>query len=181
MGNVFLHSREFEPYISCEDIEAAVEVVAVALCHDIKPSTTPPLFLVTLSGAFVFAAELAKRLTIGEVEFAFVKCSSYVGTCSNKNLTMSLEPTIDVAGRQVIVLEDIVDTGLTYEFLKQYLTQKGALDVKIATLCVKKEVFKNKYPLDYVGLEVEDKFIVGYGLDYDQLGRNLNGLYTLKR
>lgn len=172
-----IHDIDFEPYISAAQVETAIRSVAERINTDYAASTEPVLLLITLSGATMFAGELCKSLTI-PVEFSFVKCSSYgASTTSSGNIAFNVEPTASLLGRDVIVLEDVVDTGNTWVALHTYIEQQGARSLKIATMLLKPEVYDKSLPLDYVGLEVENKFLVGYGLDYNQLGRNINGIY----
>lgn len=172
-----LHDLFFEPYIPASQIESAVEGVARRINADYAHCITPPLFLVTLSGAFMFAAELSKYLNI-PVEFAFVKCSSYnTAAVSSGEVRFEVECTVSPTGRDVIVVEDVVDTGNTYVALHAYLMRLEARSIRIASLLLKTEVYDKSLPLDYVALSVENIFLVGYGLDYNQLGRNINGIY----
>lgn len=171
---------KFAPYISSSQIEEMVKQMASQINTHYKGYQKPPVFLITLSGAMMFAAELSKHIDF-LIEWAFIKCSSYGDSDKSCGcVKFIIEPTADLAGRDVIVIEDIVETGLTWIAMRDKLTQIGAKSVAIATMLLKKEVYK--YPtikLDYVGMEIDNKFVVGYGLDYGGLGRNLNRIYKL--
>lgn len=172
-----IHDIDFEPYISSDHIEEAISKLAERINTDYADRDSPLLALITLSGAIIFASQLCKQLKV-PVELAFVKCSSYgVTTHSSGDVKFEVEPTTDIKGRDVLVLEDIVDTGNTWVALNKYIKEHGAQSVRIATLLLKEEVYDKDLPLDYVALRVENRFLIGYGLDYNQLGRNLNGIY----
>lgn len=172
-----IHDIDFEPYISSDRIEEAISVLAERINVDYADRDSPLVVLITLSGAMIFASELCKRLTV-PVELGFVKCSSYgVTTHSQGDVKFDVEPTIALKGRDVLVAEDIVDTGNTWVALSRYIKKHNARSVGIATLLLKEEVYDKSLPLDYVALKVENIFLVGYGLDYNQLGRNINAIY----
>lgn len=172
-----IHDIDFQEYIPKETIEKAIAQTAQRINDDYAQAEDPVLLLITLSGAVIFGAELCKHLTI-PVELAFVKCSSYgTSQTSSGRITFDVEPTCSLLGRDVIVLEDIVDTGNTWAALHTYIEQQGAHSLAIATLMLKEEVYDKDLPLDYVALKVENEFLVGYGLDYNQLGRNINAIY----
>lgn len=174
-----LHQLEFEPYISASEIEQQIERLASEI--NCQYAGLSPLIVITLNGAFIFGAELVKRLNF-QCEIAFVKCSSYHdGTQSSGAVEFELGLKIDPAGRDILILEDIVDSGTTYMALHRYFSERSVKSIRIATLCFKSEAYHHSTPLDYVALEVENIFIVGYGLDYNQLGRNINGIYKLKK
>lgn len=180
-----LHDRRFAPYISAERIHAAISEVAARINRDYSAAVRP-LLLVTLSGAIVFGGELFRQLE-GPFEIAFVKLSSYgAGTTSSGQVKVEVPLTADVEGRDVIIAEDVVDTGNTIHALHAMLTERGARTVRVATLLLKPDPYFRQsgrtdgtLPIDYAALEVEPRFIVGYGMDYDGLGRNLGALYTL--
>ncbi len=171
--------KDFAPYISASQIEDSVKAIAQSINESYSEAKAPVLMLVTLSGAMMFAAELSKYVTI-PLEWAFVKCSSYgVGMTSSGTVRFTVQPTVPVEGRDVLVIEDIVDTGNTWVALHSNLLEANAASVKIATMCIKREVYDKPLPVDFVALEIENKFIVGYGLDYGEIGRNINGIYVL--
>ena len=176
---VILHSRRFEPYISGPEIDARVRLMAREITRDLGGPGSVPLIAVTLGGGFVFAGELARNLGF-VCEFAFVKCSSYnSGMESSGDIKFDVGLTAPPDGRDILVLEDIVETGNTYRALHRHLECRGARSVRIATLLLKEDKYDGRLPLDYVGFRIEDKFVVGYGMDYNGLGRNLDGVYKL--
>ncbi len=180
MSNIILHGKSFKPFISNSKIESIIDSVAERINNDYKDSKEVPMLLCVLNGAIMFTAGLMKRLTI-PLELISMKLSSYQGTQSTGNVLEVMGLTGDVTGREVIVCEDIVDTGNTIVALREMLLAKGAKDVKICTMLLKPEVFKGKTHLDYVGMEIPNDFIVGYGLDYDELGRNIPDIYVLDK
>lgn len=176
-----IHNLNFEPYISAEHLAEQTARVAAQINRDYAISDTPPLILITLGGAVIYAADLVRRLDF-MTELSYVKCSSYNdGISSTGQIKMEIEPTISPVGRDVIVVEDIVDTGNTYVALHDYLMRAGAKSVKIATMLIKTAVYNKELPIDYISLEIDDIFVVGSGLDYNQLGRNLAGIYRLSK
>lgn len=172
-----LHDLEFEPYISEEQINLAIDQVAARLNEDYKWQN--PVFLGVLNGAFMFAAEVIRKFK-GDCEVSFVKMGSYKGTESTGNVETLLGLNHSIKGRKVILLEDIVDTGNTLSSLNTILKAEEVASYEVATLFYKPEAYKKEFNIKYVGIEIPNKFIVGYGLDYDGLGRNLPEVYKLK-
>ena len=172
-----LHDLEFEPFISEEEITKSIEKIAEELNLDYGDKN--PVFLAVLNGAFMFASEVLKRFD-GDCEISFVKLGSYEGTESSGSVKTLLGLNQDLKGRHVILLEDIVDTGNTLEVIDKILKQAEVDDYRIATLFYKPEAYKKSIPVNYIGMEIPNKFIVGYGLDYDGLGRNLTQVYKRK-
>lgn len=178
-SSISLHGRKFKPFILNEDIEKAIDAVADRLNADyaqVKEDNAPVLFC-TLNGAVLFMAELLKRLQFPCVVKA-AKLSSYVGTRST-GVVKAETPLAGMEGKEVIVVEDIVDTGNTIQAVIDLLRAAGASSVKICTLLLKPEVYTKPIHLDYVALEIPNRFIVGFGLDYDELGRNNKDIYVL--
>lgn len=173
---VTLHDLTFRPYLEKEAIEGAVARLAQGL--NARFSGKRPLFVVVLNGAFVFGADLFKRIDC-ECEVAFIRVSSYRGTSSTGEVREEMPIGADVAGRDVIIVEDIIDTGLTMGALRQRVKSAGASSVTLVTLLYKPDAFKGDYAIDHIGIEIPDRFVVGYGLDYDGLGRNLPTIYQL--
>ena len=175
-----LHDKIFKPFISNEAIEEAIDQVARRLNEDYADCTdeNPAIFLCTLNGAIVFAAELLKRLTF-PLELKACKLSSYVGTSTTGVVKTEVPLPQPLEGRRVLIVEDIVDTGNTIEHMVKELSSKKVQDVRICTLLLKKEVYKKNLKLDYVAMEIPNRFIVGFGLDYDELGRNIPDIYVL--
>lgn len=178
-SSISLHGRKFKPFIPNADIEKAIDAVAHRLNADyaqVKEEDAPVLFC-TLNGAIIFAAELLKRITFPCTVKA-AKLSSYVGTQST-GVVKAETPFTGLEGKQVIVVEDIVDTGNTIEAVIELLKAAGATKVKICTLLLKPEVYRKSIHLDYVAMEIPNRFIVGFGLDYDELGRNTKDIFVL--
>jgi len=173
---VTLKDKQFKPYISQEKIASAVKNIANAINTDLANEF--PVFLVVLNGSFMFAADLLKEVTI-PCELSFIKVASYHGTSSTGTVTELIGLTEDLRGRTVVIVEDIVDTGITLERLINVLSRKNVKQTKIATALLKPDSFKKNIKVDYIGIEIPNDFVVGYGLDYDGLGRNLKEIYVL--
>jgi hypoxanthine phosphoribosyltransferase len=176
MSRITVHDKEFELYIPQDQIERAIKKVADEITRDMAGKN--PLFLILLNGAFMFAAELFKHVSI-ECEISFVKLSSYAGTASTSVVRELIGLDHSVAGRNVVLVEDIIDTGLTLFYTTEKLKKLEARDVKIATMLFKPKAFEQHYPIDYIGLEIPNDFIVGYGLDYNEHARNLPDIYRI--
>lgn len=163
--------------ITAEKIQQRVKEIAseINLQYDGKK----PLFLGVLNGAFLFMADLFKNVNL-ECEISFIKVSSYSGTASSGNVKNLIGLNENISGRHVIVVEDIVDTGDTMKYLLDELKKQNPSSVKLATILFKPEALKQDVKPDYVGFKIPPAFVVGYGLDYDGLGRNLNDIYVLK-
>lgn len=172
-----LHDLKFEPFISGEKVEEAIIKISKDINKDYEGKK--PIFIGVLNGAFLVASEIIKRFP-GDCEVAFVKLGSYKGTASTGHVETLLGLDFSVEGREVIVIEDIVDTGNTVVAIDGILKEKNVKGYRIASLFLKPEAYKKDIPVDYVGLEIPNDFIVGYGLDYNGLGRNLNQIYKLK-
>ncbi|HYG15835.1 MAG TPA: hypoxanthine phosphoribosyltransferase [Bacteroidia bacterium] len=175
--NVRLADKTFEPFIGAEKIQQAVSSIADTISRDFKDKT--PVFLPILDGAFVFAADLAKKLTITP-KFSFIKVKSYHNTASSGLVNQVMGLDIDISGQDVIIIEDIIDTGLTVSYLLKELRKHKPASIRIATLLNKPGALVEKISIDYKGLEIPNRFIVGYGMDYNGLGRNLDSIYVLK-
>ena len=176
---IILFDKTFKPCIPYSKIEKAIDAVAARINKDYAGCTDIPILLCVLNGSVMFTAELMKRLTF-RCELVSMKLTSYEGTNSSGKVRQVMGLTSSVKGRRVIVVEDIVDTGNTIVELKKKLLAKGAKDVRICTMLLKPEVFQGRDKLDYVGAEIPNRFIVGFGLDYDELGRNLKDIYVLE-
>ena len=180
MERIHLKDKYFVPYIPYERLEKAIDDVAERINHDFKNFDGIPIVLCVLNGSILFTGELMKRLNF-PCEFSSVRLSSYEGTLSTGITRKVLGLTSSIKGRTIIVVEDIVDTGKTITDLYALLLDAGAEDVKICTMLLKPEVYKKDLKLDYVAMEIENRFIVGFGLDYDQLGRNYKDIYILDK
>ncbi len=172
-----LHDLTFTPFISEEKITRSIEKISRKINEDF--SGEKPVFLVVLNGAFMVATEIIKRFD-GECEVTFVKLGSYEGTATKGTVDTLIGLSHSLQGRQVVVIEDIVDTGNTLAALDRILKRHQVAGYKIATLFFKPAAYQQAYPIDYVGMEIPNDFIVGFGLDYDGLGRNLTQVYKLK-
>lgn len=176
MSTVKIHDKTFDTYLSSETIQQKVEELAQALNRDYKGKR--PLCIAILNGSFMFAADLFKYLSI-EAEISFIKLASYRGMKSTGNVITAIGLEDDLFDRDVIILEDIVDTGKTlHEFLPK-LHHQQPKSLKIVALLHKSSATRFPLTVDYVGFDIPDKFVVGYGLDYDGLGRNLKEIYQL--
>lgn len=176
MSVIKLHDKSFEIYLSEETILKRVKEIAAGINKDFAGKR--PLFIAILNGSFMFASDLFKQLNI-EAELCFIKLASYKGMKSTGNVITSIGLEVDLFNKEVIIVEDIVDTGKTlHNFLPKLLHQQPE-SLKIATLLHKPDATEYPLQLDYVGFEIPNKFVVGYGLDYDGLGRNLKEIYQL--
>lgn len=176
MALIKLHDKEFDTYLSEETIQQKIKDIASKINEDYKERR--PLFIAILNGSFMFASDLFKHLDIN-AEICFIKLASYKGMKSSGQITTAIGLDQDLYQRDVIIVEDIVDTGKTLnEFLPKLLHHQPA-SLKIAALLHKPAATVHPLTIDYLGFSIPDKFVVGYGLDYDGLGRNLKELYQL--
>jgi hypoxanthine phosphoribosyltransferase len=176
MATMKVHDKIFEPWMKADEINERVTVLAQQINQDYEGKK--PLFISILNGSFIFAADLFKQVTI-EAEICFIKLVSYKGTKSTGNVITSIGLDESLQDRHVIVLEDIIDTGKTlHEFLPQLYNQQPA-SVNICSLLHKPEATQFPLNIKYLGFSIPNKFVLGYGLDYDGLGRNIPELYRL--
>ncbi len=173
---VKLGDKEFRPFLTAAQIEAAVEDLANRINKDYAGKK--PLIIGVMNGSFMFCADFARKLTC-QPEFQFVKLSSYEGTTTTGRVVQSFGLPEDMRNRHVLVLEDIVDTGLTTRGLFQSLKSKQVASAEIVTLFFKSEAFISAVQPKYYGIDLPNEFVVGYGLDYNGLGRELPELYVL--
>lgn len=176
MAVIKVHDKTFETYLSDETIQQRVKEMAADINKDYAGKK--PLFIAILNGSFMFAADLFKHLTI-EAELCFIKLASYKGMKSSGKVITSIGLEEDIFGKDVIIVEDIVDTGKTLHRFLPKLVHQQPKSLKIATLLHKSEATEHPLVLDYVGFGIPNKFVVGYGLDYDGLGRNLREIFQL--
>lgn len=176
MAVIKVHDKSFETYLSDETIQQRVKEIAAAINKEYAGKK--PLFVAILNGSFMFAADLFKQLTI-EAELCFIKLASYKGMKSSGKVVTSIGLEEDIFGKDVIIVEDIVDTGKTLHRFLPKLVHQQPRSLKIATLLHKAEATEYPLVLDYVGFTIPNKFVVGYGLDYDGLGRNLREIFQL--
>ncbi len=176
MATIRVHDKEFIPYLTSAEIDVQVQRVADEINRDYAGKK--PLFIAILNGAFIFAADLLKKIDI-EAEICFIKLASYKGVKSTGKVITAIGLDTDLYGRDVIIVEDIVDTGKTlFQFLPQ-LEHQNPSSLKVASLLHKPEASVHPIKIDYLGFTIPDKFVVGYGLDYDGLGRNIKEIYQL--
>lgn len=177
MSRICVHDKYFVPYLSAREIAEKVKELAQRISRDYEGKR--PLVIAVLNGSFLFAADLFRNLEI-EAEISFIKLASYKGTTSSGNVITAIGLEESLHGRHVILLEDIIDTGKTlHEFMPQ-LEHQGPASVTIAALLTKPEALKYPVRADYTGFAIPNKFVVGYGLDYDGLGRNIPEIYQLE-
>ncbi|MFL0095370.1 adenylate kinase [Tenacibaculum maritimum] len=177
MKVIKLHDLYFKPFLSKEAISKIVKSLVIEVQEDLEKDEIP-LFVGILNGSFLFAADFIREFK-GNCEVSFVKLASYQGTSSSENVKQLVGINEDLTGRTVIILEDIIDTGTTLQEIYEIFKDKNVKELKIATLFFKPDVFRKELPINYIGKSIEDKFIVGYGLDYNGLGRNYSAIYQL--
>lgn len=178
MEKIHIKDKAFRPYISGEEIARAVDRVARCIREDVMQEEGNPLFVVMLNGAFMFASDLLRAIDV-PCEVAFMRMKSYQGMASTGTVDLLQDMHAEISGRTVIVIEDIVDTGATIHALLEHLQRRRPKCVKIASLLFKPESLQYDVPVDYVAFEIPRDFIVGYGLDYDEEGRNLKDIYVI--
>jgi len=176
MSIIKLYDKYFKTYIQQEDIDKAVFELVKKVESDLAGEK--PLFIGILNGCFMFVADFVRKYN-GDCEVSFVKLASYEGTASTGDIKQLVGVNADLEGRTVVILEDIIDTGNTLQEIYKIFKDKNVKQLKIATLFFKPDVFKKDLKIDYIGIRIPDKFIVGYGLDYDGIGRNLADIYQL--
>lgn len=176
LERVKVRDLEFEMFLTKEQIKATIEEIGEQITLEYKGKK--PLFIAILNGSYVFVADLLRTCKI-DCELTFVKLSSYEGLESSGDISTKIGLTHDLKDRHIIILEDIIDTGGTvHHFLKE-VTQRAPASVRMAVLLVKPDALQYPLNIDYVGFEIPNKFVVGYGLDYDEEGRNLPAIYQL--
>lgn len=178
METITLKDKTFELFIPYERISDAIDRVADKINADFRGCTDFPVLLCVLNGSIMFMGELMKRLDFN-CQVVSIKLTSYEGTSTTGNVREAMGLTADITGRRVIVIEDIVDSGNTVVELKEILKSQGASESLICTMLFKPEAYKKDIHIDYIGMEIPNDFIVGFGLDYDEYGRNLKDIYTL--
>jgi hypoxanthine phosphoribosyltransferase len=176
MKIITLHDKQFVPFIEEKQILEISHNLALQIRHDLAGKR--PLFIVVLNGAFLFAADLF-RYYDADAEITFLRVSSYQGTQSSGEVKQVMDIPEDVTDRDVVLIEDIIDSGLTIKAITANLRSKGAASIKVATLLFKPEAYREELHIDYIGFRVANDFLVGYGLDYNGLGRNIRGIYKL--
>ncbi|NSL88454.1 hypoxanthine phosphoribosyltransferase [Chitinophaga solisilvae] len=176
MSVIQVHDKQFQPYIGAIELQQRIKELAEEMNRDLKDER--PLFIVILNGSFMFAGDVFKYLNI-PAEISFIKLASYKGTKSTGNVVQAIGLDEDLYGRTVVILEDIVDTGKTLSQFLPQLEHQQPKKLLIASLLTKPEAMVYPIKIDYLGFSVPNKFLLGYGLDYDGLGRNLPEIYQL--
>ena len=177
MNEVKLKDKNFEIFINEKEINDIISNISNRINES---GIVNPLFIAILNGSFLFAADLMRKINIPDTEISFLKLSSYDGLSTTGNVNKLIGLSKKIEGRNVIVLEDIIDTGITLEKIISLLEKEKVKSIKIATLLFKPNAYQKKFQIDYIGKSIENDFVVGYGLDYDEKGRNLKNIYKLK-
>ena len=177
MNEVKLKDKNFEIFINEKEINEIISNISNRINES---GIINPLFIAILNGSFLFTADLMRKINIPNAEVSFLKLSSYDGLSTTGNVNKLIGLSKKIEGRNVIVLEDIIDTGITLEKIISLLEKEKVNSIKIATLLFKPNSYQKKFQIDYIGKSIENDFVVGYGLDYDEKGRNLKNIYKLK-
>ena len=177
MKTITLHNKTFEVFIPETEIAEIVHSMANAINDT---GIKNPLFIAVMNGAFLFAADVMRKITIPGSEISFIKLSSYSGTETTGKVNQLIGISDDISGRNIIILEDIVDTGITLEKIISLLEKENVADIKVATLLFKPDAYTKDIHINFIGKSIPNDFVVGYGLDYDEIGRNLPHIYKLK-
>lgn len=176
-GSKTFFGKEFEPFIGASDIDAALARVAASLNHDFAGHEV--IMLGVLDGAFMVMSDLVKKLDL-KLYVDFIKFKSYHGQQSTGSVRELLGVSQPLGGKHIVVVEDIVDTGNTLSHLLELLASYQPASVSVAALLIKEEIFQGKFPVKYKGISIANRFVVGYGMDYDGLGRELPEIYAIK-
>ena len=179
MERIKIFDKTFVPYIPQDELMDCIDKVAGQINRDFACSEDIPVVLCILNGAIMFTGELMQRLNF-PCQLVSTKMTSYVGTSTTGEVKQTLPLTASLKGRRVIIAEDIIDTGLTLVALKKMLAEEGASEVKVCTMLFKKDAYRVDEKIDYIGKEIPNRFILGFGLDYNELGRNLKDIYVLE-
>lgn len=176
MSTVQIKDKAFSIYIPADKIQARIAEIAAQMNRDYQGLN--PVFIGVLNGAFLFTADLFRQMN-GDCEVGFIRVASYSGTQSSGTVKEVLGLGDELKGRHLVIIEDIVDTGHTAVYLMETVNKLQPASVRFATLLLKPDALQHAFRPDYVGFEIPNDFILGYGLDYDGLGRNLNDIYKL--
>ena len=180
MEKITLFDKTFKTLIPYSEISASIDKVAENMNRDFEGCEDTPILLCVLNGSIMFMGELMKRLNFN-CQIVSIKLTSYAGTSTTGSVKQAMGLTSDVKGRRVIIVEDIVDTGNTIVELKDILADAGASETYVCTLLHKPEAYTKDAKLDYVAMNIPNEFIVGFGLDYNELGRNYKDIYVLDK
>lgn len=176
MKKITVKDKTFRIFISSEEISKSVHDISLKINNEFKVEN--PLFLIVLNGSFMFASDLLKKVNI-PCEISFIKLASYHGTTSTGLVNELIGLNEEISGRTIIVVEDIVDTGITLEKIYDVLLKRNPKKILTCTLLFKPDSYKKNIKIDYAGRQIGNDFVVGYGLDYDGQGRNLEDIYVL--
>ncbi len=176
VDKVKIHDLEFEVFLTTEQVRETIKKLGDQITQDYLEKK--PIFIAVLNGAYVFAADLLRECKF-PCEMSFVKLSSYEGLESTGSVAMNIGLNLDLKDRHVIILEDIIDTGGTLHYFLKKVTEFQPASIRLAALLVKPEALKHPLKIDYTGFEIPNRFVVGYGLDYNEEGRNLSAIYQL--
>jgi hypoxanthine phosphoribosyltransferase len=177
MDSIQIKDKSFTRFISSAEIQAKVDDIAGQVSRDLKGKN--PLFIVVLNGAYIFAADLLRRLDF-DCEVTFVRLSSYKGMETTSRVREVIGLYENLSGRDVVIIEDIIDTGISMGFFLDRIRETSVNSVRLASLLFKPDAFRKDYHIDYIGIKIPNEFIVGYGLDYDGLGRNYPDIYKIE-
>ena len=177
MRKIKLHDREFQISLEAAKIDQAIKRLAEQINKDLQ--NEHPLFLGVLNGAFMFVSDLLKEITIQGTEISFIKIASYEGINSTGQVKELIGLKENITGRTIVIVEDMIDSGQSIVYLKKLLESKSPKQIKVATMFYKPKALQHELPIDYYCFALENDFVVGRGLDYNGLGRNLPDLYTL--
>lgn len=177
MKEIIIHNKIFIPFINRQEIEKNVRRIAAEIYKKYKNAT--PIFIGVLNGGILFFSDILKNYP-GKCEIGVIQLSSYNGMINKNKVNIISDWKIDIYKRDIVIFEDIVDTGNTLKKIYEIANKKLVNSISIATLFLKPDIFKNALPIDFIGIEIPDKFIIGYGLDFNLLGRNYPDVYQLK-
>ena len=177
MNEVTLKDKIFEVFVTDTEIAEIVHSIANNINDE---RIKDPLFISVLNGSFMFSADIMKKITIPNTEISFIKLSSYSGTKSTGRVDELIGLGQDIRNRNIIILEDIIDTGITLQKIISLLKKEEVADIKVVTLLFKPDAYTKDIKIDFVGKSIPNDFVVGYGLDYEEIGRNLPHIYKLK-
>ena len=174
MAYIRVHDKLFDTFLTQEEIQTRISFIAEQLNADYADKK--PLFIAILNGSFIFASDLFKKLHI-DAEICFIKLASYKGSKSSGHVVTAIGLDNDIFDRHIVIIEDIVDTGITLSYLIEKVKAQGPASIAVCTLLLKPLSLQKEIDIDYVGFEIQNEFVVGYGLDYKGLGRNLTDIY----
>jgi|TARA_B100000780_G_scaffold6955_1_gene5299 hypoxanthine phosphoribosyltransferase len=176
-SSIKIHDKVFEIFIDDKELEDIIKKISEKIN---KSNIIDPVFLVVINGAFLFAADLIRKIKLKNLEVSFIKLASYEGTESTGKVNELIGINQSIKNRNIIIVEDIIDSGITLEKLIALIDKEEVASLSIATLLFKPKAYKKSFAIDFIGKKIENDFVVGYGLDYDELGRNLPCIYKLK-